>query len=86
MILHIYSILDLKGVAFATPFFMHTDGIAIRSFQDALSDPKSALSQHPEDYVLYRLGDFNDQGGKVEALADGPIALIAGNGEVLSNG
>lgn len=86
MILHMYSILDLKGVAFATPFFMHTDGIAIRSFQDALGDPKSELARHPEDYVLYRLGDFNDQRGVVTPLEGGPLALISGVGEVLSNG
>lgn len=84
MILHIYSVLDLKGVAFAAPFFQHTDGLAIRAFQDACRDPNNQLHQHPEDFVLYRLGDFDDQGGKITPLEGGPVALINATGEVLN--
>jgi len=82
MILHAYAVLDLKGDAFASPFFLHTDAIAIRTFNDAISDPSHPMSKHPEDYVLYRLGDFNDQDGSLVPV-ERPVSLMSGTGDAL---
>jgi len=82
MILHAYAILDLKGGFYSSPFFMHTDAIAIRSFSDALADPQVEMAKHPEDYQLWRLGDFDDNAGTLTPLA-APQFLVSGLGETL---
>lgn len=82
MILHAYSVYDLKGAAFAAPFFMHTDAIAIRMFSDTVADPSHPIARHPEDYQLYRLGDFDDATGQIVPLQL-PVLLVNGLGEVV---
>lgn len=65
MILKMFTIRDQKGDCFNTPFFQRTHGEAERNFQQLVRDGKSTLSQFPEDYDLYFLGDYDDQTGKV---------------------
>lgn len=65
MKLKAYSIYDRKGMMYNTPFFSHTDGMATRSFQDLVNDPGAALHLHPADYVLYLVGEFDDQTGQL---------------------
>ncbi|QCQ84590.1 nonstructural protein [Blackfly microvirus SF02] len=54
---------DRKALIFHTPFFAVTDGAAVRSFADLVNDPNSTVSRHPTDYVLYRVGVFDDASG-----------------------
>lgn len=75
MILKIFSIRDAKGEFFGTPFFQGTTGEAERSFRAAVNDSKTTISQFPEDYDLYYLGEFDNSTGKFNAL-DTPIHLI----------
>lgn len=63
MILHAYAIFDSAIGAYNSPFFMQTDGMAIRAFSDNVNSPDSALSKHPDQFILYRLGDYDDQTG-----------------------
>lgn len=64
MILKTFSIYDNKAMAFRTPFYLHMEGEAIRAFADMVNDPEHPVGQHPEDYTLFLLGDFNDQSAK----------------------
>lgn len=75
MLQYVYSVFDAKADAFMQPFFTHTDGLAIRSFSDALASPDSNLSRHREDYSLFKLGEFDDSRGVLESL-DSPQRLI----------
>lgn len=71
-----YSVYDRAVKAFMPVFFARTDGEAIRSFGDLFSDPKHSFSQHPEDYVLYRVGAFDDSTG---TLTSDVVELVKGN-------
>lgn len=79
MIYRCYSVRDLKAAAFAPPFFLGRDEVAIRTFSDALADPSHPMSHHPEDYVLHYLGEFDDELGTLMA-ADHPVPLCDGLG------
>lgn len=74
MIYRIYSVRDLKAAAYAPPFFLGRDEVALRTFRDALRDPTHPMTKHPEDYVLYFLGEFDDETGAVTGAMT-PIAL-----------
>ena len=51
--------------ALARPFFAPTERAAVRSFVDEVrrDSPENPLHQHPEDFVLYRIADFDDESG-----------------------
>lgn len=68
MQLSIYSIFDSAASAFSTPFFMQNDGLALRAFMDNVNrkDEESALTKHPDQFTLFRLGKFEDKTGKFE--------------------
>lgn len=65
MKLHAYSIYDRKALVYNAPFFSVSDGSAVRSFSDLANDLQTTVGRHPGDYVLFRVGDFDDQSGKL---------------------
>lgn len=72
----IYAVKDLATQAFGNPFTTRAQGEAMRSFIDeANNDPqKSAIAQHPEDYELYKLGEYDDDTGQITAMEPELIA------------
>lgn len=66
MELNIYSIYDSAAKSYATPFFMPNDGLAIRAFSDNANDGESVISKHPDQFVLYKIGQYNDQTAKLD--------------------
>jgi hypothetical protein len=75
MVLKIYSIRDTKGEVFHAPYFKTTHGEAERSFRQAANDDKTTISQFPEDFDLYYLGEYDDNTGKFKNL-DTPQHVI----------
>lgn len=65
MILNAYSIYDSKSQAFGLPFFQATDGLAIRSFSDIANDRQTLIARHPGDFMLIRIGTFDDSVGEL---------------------
>lgn len=63
MNLNVYSVYDLKAKAFLSPFFLPQDAMAVRALIDAVEDPNHQFAKHPEDYQLFRLGQFDDELG-----------------------
>jgi hypothetical protein len=63
----IYSVLDTKSESFSPPMVNRTKGEAIRSFSDEVNNPNSMLYKHPEDYVLFEIGTWDNQSGVIEA-------------------
>jgi hypothetical protein len=59
-----YSIKDAKANTFGTPYFAINDQVAVRSFQQAASDPNTTINKNPEDFNLYRIGSFDDASGE----------------------
>lgn len=75
MIQKVFSVRDSKALAFLQPFFSSATGSALRALGDAVTDGKSPLSVHPEDYILYEIGSFDDQTGELVAVS--PIKMLA---------
>lgn len=75
MIKKVFSIRDAKGEVFHQPFFKLTHGEAERDFKTLVNDDKSTLSQYPEDFDLYYLGEYDDQTGLVKSL-DTPTHIV----------
>lgn len=61
--MNLYSLYDLKAEFYMTPFVSRTDKTVLRDIFSLLSDPNTVLAQHPEDFVLYRLGVWSEVTG-----------------------
>lgn len=78
MITKMFSVFDSKAGVFATPFFMPTKGMAIRSFMDVSNDESTMLCKHPEDFSLFVIGEFDDEKGVVLEVAHENLGNAAG--------
>lgn len=61
----ICCIYDSKAEAYMSPFVMRSDGEAIRAFGDAVTKGGTPMSDHPEDFHLYKIGIFDQQCGRI---------------------
>lgn len=75
--LNCFSVFDKKAEAFLTPFFLPTQGVAERSFQQCIEDQNHQFSLNPEDYILYHHGEFNIHTGVFVPL-DHPEPILDG--------
>lgn len=62
----VFSIYDSKGEVYSTPRFELNAGIALRAFADAAValNGENAISQHPEDYTLFEIGNWDERLGE----------------------
>lgn len=63
--LRIYSIFDLKSEEFSPPFFQKNDRLAMRTISETAKGPQSLLNSYPEDFMLYRIGEFDQSSGMI---------------------
>jgi len=51
--------------SFGTPFFVTHQGAGLRSFIDEVNrqSDDNQLNKHPDDFVLYRCGEFDQETG-----------------------
>lgn len=73
---YVYTVRDSKAEAYALPFYAHTDGLALRMFETTVNSPDHPIGGHPEDYTLFKLGEFDTDRGIFSCHE--PIAM--GNG------
>lgn len=73
MIHEVFSVYDKKAKAFITPFFLPTVGMAVRAFTDAVNQEGHAWNKHPEDYQLFKIGQFDDSNGVVTPEISEPV-------------
>lgn len=61
----VFSIYDSKVEAFMAPFFSHTTGSGIRSFEDLVKngDARNQIALHPEDYSLFEIAEWDENRG-----------------------
>ncbi len=75
----VYSIRDNKMETFGTLVYIDNDAVAVRMFGDLiLGDKESLMGKHPADFGLYKLGEFDDNTGKMVNL-DAPSLLAIGS-------
>lgn len=68
MITSVFAVYDMKAKAFMQPFFSPMAATGIRAFSVAVNDPTTLLHKHPEDFVLFHLGSFDDELGRFVPL------------------
>jgi hypothetical protein len=72
----VFSIFDQKAKAFTPPFFMHSEGMAHRAFMDQVNNKESQIHAHPEDYTLFKIGEFDDNAGAISGMS--PQTMVNG--------
>lgn len=73
MILNVFAVKDLKAKAFLQPFFSNSRGSAMRAFGDAVQDKNCPFNKHPEDYILYEIGTYDDSSAYLTMV---PLDLV----------
>lgn len=73
MVLNAYCIYDTKAKGYLNPWFMPNDDMALRAFTDHSNDLNTPIGQHPEDYILYRIGTYDNDTAELTALS--PVNL-----------
>jgi hypothetical protein len=79
MKLIICTVKDRAADAYGRPMFVPSTGVAIRSFSDEINrnNADNQLYNHPDDFDLYELGEFDDNTG-LFALHEQPKLLSLG--------
>lgn len=65
MIYKVYSIFDTEVKAYMQPFFLRSKGEAIRALTSLLEDKNSNVAKYPEQFVLFEIGDYDDEKGLI---------------------
>lgn len=75
MIMQVFTVFDKAVGAHLQPFFCRSKGEALRSFTEAVNDPKNNFNRHSADYTLVYLGTYDDNSG-LFATQD-PVRIIS---------
>lgn len=82
MILQLYAIKDLKVNEFQQPVSFQTNAQAIRAFGDLITKGETLMSNHKEDFQLFRLGAVDCESG---AFLDNDVQLLSSGSEYLTH-
>lgn len=74
--MEMFTIRDSKAEAYLSPFMAPTIAVAIRIISDTARDPKSLFFSHPEDYQLFKIGEFDEQTGIIKGVPHTPIGQL----------
>lgn len=59
------ALYDRATEAFAPVMTVHTRAEGIRSFRNEVQNKQSPIAQHPTDYELYQVGEYDDETGQI---------------------
>lgn len=65
---HLFSVLDTKSGIFSAPFCSVNENTATRDFGHACNDPTTDLNRYPGDFVLVKLGTYDETSAQIEVL------------------
>jgi len=71
----VYSVYDEKALVYGLPTCFATDGLALRSFADLVSNPNSNVNKYPSDFSLFHLGHYDSISGSFTNLM-APLRLM----------
>lgn len=71
---NIYSVRDNLCGIYMPPTVGDNDNAMVRAFGDVATKPGTPIGDHPEDYTLERLGEFDKVTGKIVTLPT-PVVL-----------
>jgi len=74
----ILTVQDTAAKLYGQPFFVPSVAAGLRSVGDEANRSASdnALYQHPDDFVVYHLGVFDDETGRFETMAPVQVARV----------
>jgi hypothetical protein len=77
MKLIICSVRDTAADAFGRPYFVPSQGVALRAFTDEVNreNDDNPLHKHRKDFALYELGEYDDNTAQI-VCHDQPKLLI----------
>ena len=61
-----FTVFDSAVGAHIMPFFMRSNGEAVRAFTAEVNNPQSNIFKSPKDFTLLRIGTFDDNTGVFE--------------------
>lgn len=67
MKLQAFSLRDTKAETFAAPFFVPNENIAVRLLSQLVLDKRTDLGKYPQDFMLYRVGDYDTDNAALSA-------------------
>lgn len=75
MLYNVYAIQD-AAVGFMTPTVDVNDRTAVRNFVHAMKNVNSIMNSHPQDFALYRIGEYDSElgvicGREITKICDG---------------
>ncbi len=79
----LYLVFDTQAEIYAKLFPERTDASAMRVFAAAIADPETPLHVAPSDYILFRIGQYSEDTGVLEAET-APVRIFDGNSAVLA--
>jgi len=63
----IFVIYDVKAQFYNKPFYLQNDAIAIRALTDLKNDPNTDIAKHPEDFILFAIGEYDDETAEIKS-------------------
>lgn len=84
MIMQVFTVFDAAVGAYLQPFFCRSKGEATRSFGEACNDKSKPFFNHPLDFTLVYLGEWDD-GGAVFNCAP-PVRIVSAHECVVDGG
>jgi hypothetical protein len=64
----VFAVHDSAAGAYLAPFVVHGEGLAVRMFNDLVSEPGHQFNKHPEDYTLFKIGRFDEATGELKSM------------------
>lgn len=78
MVYDAFCLLDTKTGIHHMPFFVSHPGQATRMLTDLVGDPNTTVGRHPADFVLIRIGTYDDQTGVLAASQPASFGSASG--------
>lgn len=74
------AVFDSAVNTYGQPFFVPAVGAAVRSFIDEVNRKAAdnQLNQHPDDFTLFHVADYEDETGVFVAPEGGIVSLARG--------
>ena len=73
----VFCVFDTKAGVYHPPFLTHNRATAMRMLTNVVGDRNHAFSQHPHDYHLFELGEFEDSSGAFDVHAPEQVCMLA---------
>lgn len=71
---NLYVIFDVKAKFYNKPFYLPNTATAIRTFTDLANDMNTDIGKHPEDFILFEIGTYDDATATIESTEPHVIA------------